>query len=117
MNPQFEIGEACFYKTAKQLRPTRIVDFNLDRSQVFAKKLSRLHWINVASLQKIEANKPKAPRAPKKVKTELEAIRYLLRVRIKPDYSHPWPNEDAGTTKHRLNILEAIETALKPQTN
>ncbi len=44
-----------------------------------------------------------------------QALRYLLESRIKPDYSHHWPNEDTGTTEHRLDILEAIEVALKPE--
>ncbi len=76
MTPEtiFKIGETVLYRTAHQLRPAIVKDFNLDRSQVYARKLSRFHWIDVSSLQKIEAPKVKKPKCEIAQKSNLPEL-------------------------------------------
>lgn len=42
---------------------------------------------------------------------EIAALRALL-LRLRADYDHPWPNEDAETTTHRELLLRDITTLL-----
>ena len=37
-----------------------------------------------------------------------EQMPETLRKKLVADYSHPWPNEDDGTKRHRLGILAQL---------
>lgn len=47
-------------------------------------------------------------------RAELAASRDILTL-IVADYDHPWPNEDAATTEHRINVWGRISAVMKGQ--